>query len=123
MLFHISLYIGLGLLMVTAMAVMILKIGRLLGDCPQSGRAARAAAVTIACGYGMIGFGGVALIGSAIPLLDIGAIGILPSLGLAALCLGLGFSNAVATLRAVVREAGPQPQPAPSTPDSMASAA
>lgn len=123
MLFHISLYIGLGLLMVTAMAIMILKIGKLLGDCPQSGSAARAAAVTIASGYGMIGFGGVALIGSLLPILDMGALGILPSLGLAALCLGLGFGHAVATLRAVVREALTQPQAAPATPDPVASAA
>jgi hypothetical protein len=123
MLFHISLYIGLGLLMVTAMAVMILKIGKLIGDCPASGRAAKAAAVTIACGYGMIGFGGIALIGSAIPLLEMGALGILPTLGLAALCLGLGFGHAVATLRAVVREALSPPQPPLSTPDPVASAA
>jgi hypothetical protein len=123
MLFDLGLYLSLGLAMVVAMAVMILRIGTILGECPQSGRAARAAVVTISCGYAMIGFGGVAIIGTAIPLLELGAVGILPSLGLAALCLGLGFSNAVATLRAVVREAGPQPQPAPSTPDSMASAA
>jgi hypothetical protein len=123
MLFNISLYIGLGLVMVTAMAVMILRIGDMIGNCPQSGRAARAAAVTIACGYGMIGFGGVALIGSAIPILEMGAIGILPCLGLAALCLGLGFSNAVATLRAVVREALTPPHATPATPDPVASAA
>jgi hypothetical protein len=123
MLFHISLYIGLGLVMVTAMALMILKIGKLLGDCPASGRAARAAAVTIATGYGMIGFGGVALVGSTIPLMDMGVIGVLPALGFAALCLGLGFGHAVATLRAVVREALTPPHAAPTTPDPLASAA
>ena len=71
----------------------------------------------------MIGFGGVALIGSLLPILDMGALGILPSLGLAALCLGLGFGHAVATLRAVVREALTPPQAAPATPDPVASAA
>ncbi|WP_157041333.1 hypothetical protein [Roseobacter sp. MED193] len=39
MLFYISLYVGLGLVMVAAMALMILKIGKLLGDCPVSGSA------------------------------------------------------------------------------------
>lgn len=123
MLFDLGLYLSLGLTMVVAMAVMILKIGTILGECPQSGRAARAAAVTISCGYAMIGFGGVAIIGTAIPLLEMGAAGILPCLGLAALCLGLGFSNAVATLRAVVREALTPPHAAPATPDPVASAA
>ena len=102
---QIPLYLCLGTLMVAAMAIMILQIGKLLGDCPQSGRAARAAAVTIATGYSMIGIGGMALIGTAIPFLELGSWGILPALGLAAICLGLGFTHAVATLRAVVREA------------------
>lgn len=124
MLFHISLYIGLSLLMVTAMVLMILKIGKLLGDCPASGRAARAASVTIATGYGMIGLGGVALIGAASALLDMGAIGLLPSLGLAALCLGLGFGHAIATLRAVIRDSlSPQHPPNAPTGDAVSSAA
>lgn len=129
MLFQIATYLALGLLMVTAMTLMILKISSIIGDCPQSGRAARAAGVTIATGYAMIALGGVGLIGAALPLLALGSRGLLPAmgsasllpaLGFAAICLGLGFTHAVATLRAVVREAvdaaqppAPQP-PAPS---------
>ena len=105
MLFHISLYVGLGLVMVAAMALMILKIGKLLGDCPVSVSAARVGSVTIATGYAMVGLGGVVLIGAVIPMLEGGLLSLLPALGLVAICLGLGFSHAVATLRAVVREA------------------
>ncbi|WP_122072614.1 hypothetical protein [Pseudophaeobacter sp. EL27] len=111
MLLEISLYLGLGLLMLLSMALMILKIGSLLGDCPRTGRAAKAAAVTIATGYAMVGLGGVVLIGAAIPLLEDGLLALLPALGLVAICLGLGLSHAVATLRAVVREAVQGAQP------------
>ena len=118
MLFEISLYLGLALMMLLAMALMILRIGTLLGECPQSGRAARAGAVTIASGYAMVGLGAVILMGAAIPLLEGGPLALLPTLGFVAICLGLGFSHAVATLRAVVREAlntkapaAPQPSP------------
>ncbi|MDE4134243.1 hypothetical protein PXK00_14065 [Phaeobacter sp. QD34_3] len=128
MLFQIATYLTLALLMVTAMTLMILKIASILGDCPQSGRAARAAGVTIATGYAMIAVGGVGLIGAALPLLTSGSRGLLPAMGIAsllpalgfaAICLGLGFTHAVATLRAVVREAmtAARPtQPAPQPP-------
>ncbi|WP_291730118.1 hypothetical protein [Leisingera sp. F5] len=105
MLIEIGIYLGLGVLMLAAMALMILRIGTLLGDCPRSGRAAKARAVTIATGYAMVGLGGVILIGAALPLLEMDFLGLLPALGLAAVCLGLGFSHAVATLRTVVRDA------------------
>ncbi|MDE4273605.1 hypothetical protein PXK30_00385 [Phaeobacter gallaeciensis] len=105
MLFQIATYLALALLMVTAMTLMILKISSILGDCPQSGSAAQAAGVTIATGYAMIALGGIGLIGAAMPVLDLGVWGLLPTLGFAAICLGLGFAHAVATLRAVVREA------------------
>lgn len=105
MFIEIALYFSLGLLMLLCMARMILRIGTLLGDCPHSGRAARAGSVTIATGYAMVGLGGVVLIGAVIPLLEGGLLSLLPALGLVPICLGLGFSHAVATLRAVVREA------------------
>ena len=123
MLIEIGIYLGFGVLMLLAMVLMILRIGSLLGDCPQSGRAARAGAVTIATGYAMVGLGGIILIGAAIPLLDMDTFGLLPALGLAAICLGLGFSHAVATLRAVVREAlqgGQRPQSSKPEPQDAA---
>ena len=88
------------------LATMILKIGRLLGNCPESGTAARAAAVTIATGFCVIGAGGVILIGAAVPLAhQVLLIGFMLLVGFAALCLGLGFTHAVGTLQGVVHAA------------------
>ncbi len=129
MLFQIATYLALALVMVAAMTLMILKISSIMGDCPQSGRAARAAGVTIATGYAMIALGGVGLIGAALPLLASGSRGLLPAmgtasllpaLGFAAICLGLGFSHAVATLRAVVREAVTAAKPSDPAPQDPA---
>lgn len=93
-----------------ALALMILKIGNLLADCPDNGLRARPAAVTIATGFASIGGGGVVLIGALIPM--VGGhhnAAVLGALGFAALCLGLGFANAVTTLRAVIADV-PRPK-------------
>lgn len=98
-------YIALGFGALAALAAMILRIGALLGDCPKSRATAHAAAVTIATGFAAIGAGGVILIGAALPLLtDAPFVGFLAGLGLAALCLGLGFTQAVGTLRALLQD-------------------
>lgn len=103
-------YIALGFGALAALAFMILRIGALLGECPQSRATARAAAVTIATGYSAIGAGGVILIGAALPLLaEAPMAGFLGALGLAALCLGLGFTQAVGTLRALMYDVGGKP--------------
>ena len=101
------LYIVLGFGALTALAAMILRIGIMLAECPDSGPSVRAAAVTIATGFAAIGAGGVVLIGAVLPLLaDAPLVGFLAALGFAALCLGLGFTQAVGTLRAVMQDAG-----------------
>lgn len=101
-----ALYIALGFGGLAALAVMILRIGTLLGECPQSRATARAGAVTIATGFSAIGAGGVILIGAALPLLAQAPMaGFLLALGFAALCLGLGFTHAISTLRAVMFDA------------------
>ncbi len=87
-----------------ALASMILKIGSMLGDCPQSKAIAKSAAVTLATGFCAIGGGGVLLIGSVLPVLQSSAaMALIAALGLAVLCLGLGFTQAVTTLRAVLK--------------------
>jgi hypothetical protein len=92
------------------LCLMILRIGTLMGQCPTTGAAARTAALTIATGYAAIGAGGVILVGALIPLLaDAPLMGFLLALGFASLCLGLGFTNAMATLRAALSPAQPQP--------------
>ncbi|MCZ4254559.1 hypothetical protein O4H53_03335 [Sulfitobacter sp. G21635-S1] len=100
-----------------ALCIMILRIGAMIGTCPQTGAAARAAAVTIATGFAAIGTGGVILIGALLPLAVSGpVISFLLALGLASLCLGLGFTHAVGTLRAVLATPArdnPRQQPEP----------
>lgn len=124
MLTYIAIYLFLSLGMVVAMTMMILKIGHLLGDCPDTGMAARTASVTIATGYAMVAIGGVVLIGAGLASFDrTGAEGLLPGIGLAAICLGLGFTHAIATLREVVREAVSPPAPMPPATDDMAASA
>ena len=100
------LYIALGFAGLVALATMILRIGTLLGDCPQSRATARAGAVTIATGFCAIGAGGVILIGAALQLFENAPFAsFLGALGFAALCLGLGFTQAVGTLRALMYDA------------------
>ncbi len=106
MLILAALYIALGFGGLSALAIMILRIGALLGECPQSRATARAGAMTIATGFSAIGAGGVILIGAALPLLgDAPLAGFLCASGFAALCLGLGFTHAVGTLRAIMFDA------------------
>ncbi|MFK7754779.1 MAG: hypothetical protein AB8B51_19810 [Sedimentitalea sp.] len=96
-------YLLLGFGALGVLAVMILKIGALLGDCPQSVQQAKTASITITTGFSAIGAGGVILIGALLPVMGANPLtGLLGALGLAALCLGLGFTHAVATLRAVL---------------------
>ncbi len=100
------LYIALGFGALTTLAMMILRIGTMLAECPNSTPTIRAAAVTIATGFAAIGAGGVVLIGAVLQLLaDAPMAGFLAALGFAALCLGLGFTQAVGTLRAVMQDA------------------
>lgn len=106
-------YLGLGFGGVAALSAMILNIGRMVRNCPETGAASESAAVTIATGYAAIGGGGVILIGAALPMLaDTPLVAFLLALGFAALCLGLGFAHAVGTLRAVILQAKRQGPPA-----------
>lgn len=93
-----------------ALSVMIFKIGEALADCPVTGRAAKAGSLTIVTGFVAIGAGAVMIIGAgvfvALPQLDVE--GVMAALGLSVLCLGLGFTHAIATLRDVVAQAGKQ---------------
>lgn len=99
----IILYVALMFGAVAALSVMILRIGAMLGACPQTGAVARASAITIATGFAAIGAGGVILIGAGLPLFaEAPLLSFLLASGLAALCLGLGFTHAVGTLRDVI---------------------
>lgn len=107
------LYIPLALSAVVALTLMILHIGALVGDCPVTRARAQAVAVTVATGFATIGAGSVIMIGAVLPVLgDAPLVGLMLALGFAALCLGLGFTHAMGTLRAALVPAQPQPQPA-----------
>ena len=99
-------YFAIALAVLAGLTGMILKVGSMMGTCPMSNGAARSASITIATGYAAIGLGGVILAAILIPsLMEAGAVALLSALGLASFALGLGFTQAMATLRAVVAEA------------------
>ncbi|MBY5986528.1 hypothetical protein [Roseovarius atlanticus] len=100
MLTYLLSFIGLSLLALIALTRMIVLIGSMQRECPETGTAARLVAVTVATGFCAIGAGGVFLIAAAFPLLaQVPMMAFFVGLGLAVLCLGLGFSHAVNTLR------------------------
>ncbi|UYV38182.1 hypothetical protein N4R57_03585 [Rhodobacteraceae bacterium D3-12] len=95
-------YLILALFALAALSVMILRIGAMMSEC-RGTPAARTAAVTIATGYGAIGFGFVLIAAAGLAMFsDTPVIGLLLTSGFVALCLGLGFSQAITTLRAVL---------------------
>ena len=104
-------------LVLVALAWMILAIACVLADCPDNhpdkGPRARAAGITIATGFLALGGGAVLLLG-AFASLDAGLEVIFFCLGLACVVLGLGFTQAVTMLRAVV-DGDAKPRPAPET--------
>ncbi|WP_394180312.1 hypothetical protein [Yoonia maritima] len=107
MLSYLMLYFGLAAGALAGLSFMILKIGSALADCPDTGRAAKAGSMTIVAGFVTIGAGGVILIAAGVlaVLPHMAPAGVLTALGLAVLCLGLGFTQAVATLRDIVAQA------------------
>ena len=104
---YFILYFSLAACALIGLAAMIFRIGAALTDCPVTGRAARAGALTIVSGFAAIGSGGIILIAAFAILLMPGftAAGLMGALGLSLLCLGLGFTQAVASLRDVIAQA------------------
>jgi len=92
------------------LSYMIFRIGDALTDCPVTGRAARAGSLTIVTGFVAIGSGAVIIIaaGVFVALSEIAIEGAMAALGISVLCLGLGFTHAVATLRDVIAQAAKQ---------------
>ncbi len=106
MVIFLSSFVGLALAALVVLTRMILLIGAMQQDCPQSGPRARLVSVTVATGFCAIGAGGVLLIAAAFPFLaGQPVMAFFVTLGLAVLCLGLGFSHAVNTLRLMLQPA------------------
>ncbi len=106
-----TLYFALSFGILAAMTGMILKIGKAIGNCPQTTNAARAASITISTGYLTIGAGGVFLVATILPIIHQSQLNILMlALGIVCVALGLGFSNAIITLRAAIRPTQTAPE-------------
>jgi len=104
---------GLGLL-----CLVIWKLGASLSDCPQSGRAARAGAMTVMAGFAMIGGALLTLIAAGLLfVLNDPTAPLFVALGLGMLMLGLGFSQSAATLQAIVSRAMEPARPAAPEPE------
>ena len=99
----LALYFIFAYALLAALTGMILQISRKMGDCPDTGRVARAAGVTISTGFAAIGAGGAMLVGSALPIVQGGTPAVLFATGFIAIVLGLGFTHAVTTLRLAVQ--------------------
>lgn len=105
----LALYLLVSLATLAGLAGMILAIARAAAACPEEGPRARAAGIAIATGFLAIGGGAVLLIGTLVVLKPDEGLPIFAT-GLAVLVLGLGFSQAMTTLRAAIRPA-PAPKP------------
>lgn len=101
-------YLSVALTALAGLTLMIVMIARALADCPDMAPRAKAAGITIATGYFAIGGGAVLLIGAFVTL-DPEFTTAIFCMGLACLVLGLGFTQAVTTLRAVLTDAPPAP--------------
>lgn len=96
--------IALSLAAVGLLSKMIIKIGAMVDHCATTPQQAKTVSVTVATGFIAIGSGGALLISVGVStLLDVSITGLMISLGLTSLCLGLGFVHAIATLRAVLQ--------------------
>lgn len=106
MVYYAVSYLVVETMVVVALAVMILRIGHMLADCPVRGPMVRAASVTIATGFVAIGLGMVVLLGVAAVAVGLDSpMPLIGAIGFGTLCLGLGFSNAIAVLRNVTQVA------------------
>ena len=99
------LYFGIGLSALTVLATMILVIGRDLGNCPRKGPALQIGAVSVATGFVAIGLGAMILVAPAIDAFGDNLVGLFVTLGGVLISLGIGFTNAVAILRGLARDA------------------
>lgn len=99
------LYALAGLITVLGLTYMLYVVGQVLADCPRSGRAAAAGALTIGTAFVAIALGAMSL--GVIPMLDRGAgpSEVFGTLGTLLIGLGIGFTYAVAQLRRVVLDA------------------
>jgi hypothetical protein len=103
-------YLVVSLLVLAGLALMIQRIAVEAGKCPERGDIARAAGVTITTGFVAIG-GGAVLLVAVLPLIVPSLAMLVFAMGINCLILGLGFTQAITTLRAAVRDGRGMPVP------------
>ncbi|MEM8597085.1 MAG: hypothetical protein AAGF76_11530 [Pseudomonadota bacterium] len=90
-------------------AGILILIGRVAADCPQTVGAARLGTLVVTTGFVAFGAGVVMLIGAALPILSAGAAsGLYMAIGLSFIALGIGFQVAASMLREIL-QAAPRP--------------
>ena len=98
------LYFGVGLAALAGLATMIVLIGRDLATCPVKGPALYVGSLSIATGYAAIGLGGLVLVAPVTDMFGGDWIGLFIALGAMLIALGLGFTDAMAILRGILRD-------------------
>ncbi|QHQ37161.1 hypothetical protein [Algicella marina] len=99
-------YFALSLTGLAVLCTIVWQMGAAMADCPATGRAAKAGALTILTGFAAIGAGIVALVAALFPILTAGGLSPLyTALGFTGIALGIGFTFAAGRLQAVVLEA------------------
>ncbi len=105
MLITLATFLGLSVLALVIMVMMILKIADMIGPCPVTAASPRVVAAPIAASYGAIGLGGILILAAMLPVADdLIQLAAIAALGLVAVCLGLGFTQAVTALKAILQE-------------------
>lgn len=108
-----AIYLSLAFTALSALAGVLILIGRMAQDCPETSGAARLGTWVVVTGFAAIGTGLIALIGAALPyLLGGGKSGLYLTLGMVAIALGIGFYNAATTLRDILKSAAANQQQA-----------
>ncbi|MEM6973484.1 MAG: hypothetical protein AAF577_11825 [Pseudomonadota bacterium] len=122
-----AVYFAVAIVALIALAGVIVVIGRVASDCPQTGAAARLGTWIVTTGFVTLGAGAIALIAAALPSLSIDRMtGLYAASGLMLIALGIGFYIAAAMLRDILatarQTAGPLSNPSAAT-SAMANAA
>lgn len=98
-------YLTVAILGLLTLAKVILTIGSALEDCPQTGPVARAGTLSITAGFVAMGLGVIALGGAWVTGAPVvGPVPIYLALGVVAILLGLGFTQAALSLRKLVAD-------------------
>ena len=99
-------FISAALVALAILANVIHKMGQALAICPKTGTAAKAGSLVVVTGFVVVGIGGISLVSAALPYIhDRADTAVLMAFGFVVIGLGIGFSQAAATLQKIVGRA------------------